>query len=218
VINPPGRADARELHQQHHQHHPGLDVFSRGWPDQASDTVCGWGSSEPHTQLVRKGLLTIIETYDVKTLNDAGCGDLAWMSTMDLDGVDYIGYDVHERSTWPELRRRGYRLEVVDITATVLRPADLLVCRDVFIHLPNDMVLPALERFRGSCRYLLTTSYTSDPTLEQGAFSNSERIAEPSLRHAKLDLSQPPFGLGQPLDLIPEYSPNKYLGLWDLTR
>ncbi|WNI34526.1 class I SAM-dependent methyltransferase [Streptomyces sp. ITFR-6] len=214
MINQLGRADAREPHQ----YNPSLNVFSRGWPDQAPDTVCGWGSSEPHTQLVRKGLMNIIETYDVKTLNDAGCGDLAWMSTMDLDGVDYRGYDVHERATWPELRERGYRLEVVDITATVLRTADLLVCRDVFIHLPNSMVLPALERFRSSCRYLLTTSYTSDPTMGQDAFTNSERIAEPSLRHAKLDLSLPPFGLGQPLDLIPENSPNKYLGLWDLTR
>ncbi|WLQ38461.1 class I SAM-dependent methyltransferase (plasmid) [Streptomyces castrisilvae] len=216
MIHPADYADTRELHQRRPS--PGLDVFSRGWPDQAPDTVCGWGSSEPHTQLVRKGLRTIIESYDVKTLNDAGCGDLAWMSTMDLDDVDYIGYDVHERATWPELRQRGYRLEVVDIASTVLRRADLLVCRDVFIHLPNDMILPALERFRGSCRYLLTTSYASDPVPEQGAFSNYARVCEPSLRHAKLDLTLAPFSLGEPLEIIPENSPNKYLGLWDLTR
>lgn len=215
MSNPAGRADAREPHRQRI---PGLEVFSRGWPDQAPDTVCGWGSSEPHTQLVRKGLSTIIEAHRVTTLNDAGCGDLAWMSTLDLSGVDYIGYDVHERATWPELRRLGYRLEVVDITADELRPADLLICRDVFIHLPNDMILPALERFRRSARLLLTTSYTSDPTLERGEFSNFERMGEPSLRHAKLDLALPPFGLGQPLERIPENSPNKYLGLWDMTR
>jgi hypothetical protein len=149
-------------------------------------------------------------------MNDAGCGDLAWMSTIDLDGVDYVGYDVHERGTWPELRRSGYRLEVVDITADDLRPADLLICRDVFIHLPNEMILRALEQFRRSSRLLLTTSYVSDPTVERGAFSNEERMDAPSLLHAKLDLTLPPFGLGQPLERIPEDSPNKYLGLWDL--
>lgn len=195
---------------------PSLEIFSQGWPDQAPDTVCGWGSSEPHTQLVRKGLMTILETYRVTTLNDAGCGDLAWMSTLDLRGISYVGYDVHERATWPELRRKGYRLQVVDITSEDLRPADLLICRDVFIHLPNDMILSALERFRRSCRLLLTTSYTSDPALEKGAFSNFERMSEPSLRHSKLDLSLPPFDLGQPLERIPENSPNKYLGLWDM--
>ncbi|WP_326693811.1 class I SAM-dependent methyltransferase [Streptomyces sp. NBC_01766] len=196
---------------------PGLEVFSRGWPDQAPDTVCGWGSSEPHTQLVRKELVNILETYEVTTLNDAGCGDLAWMSTLDLGGVDYTGYDVHERDSWPELRRRGFRLEVVDITVDEPRPADLLICRDVFIHLPNDMILAALERFRKSCRLLLTTSYTSDPGLERGEFTNSDRMEAPSLLHAKLDLALPPFGLGTPLERIPEDSPNKYLGLWDMT-
>ncbi|GAA2343526.1 class I SAM-dependent methyltransferase [Streptomyces kunmingensis] len=197
---------------------PGLDVFSRGWPDHACDTVCGWGSSEPHTQLVRKGLQTILDTYHVRTVNDAGCGDLAWMSTMDLEGIDYIGYDVHERATWPQLRQRGYRLEVVDITGDELRPADLLVCRDVFIHLPNDMILRALEHFRRSARYLLTTTFRSDPTVAEDTFSNTARLAEPSLRHAKLDLTLAPFGLGRPLELIPETFPNKYLGLWDLAR
>lgn len=215
MSNPVGRTDASASRDTRS---PGLDVFSRGWPDQAPDTVCGWGSSEPHTQLVRKGLLAILDTHGVRTLNDAGCGDLAWMSTLDLRGVDYLGYDVHERATWPELRQRGYRLEVVDITAEDLRPADLLICRDVFIHLPNDMILPALERFRRSARLLLTTSYTSDPTVGRGEFSNFGRMTEPSLRHAKLDLSLPPFGLGRPLDTIPENSPNKYLGLWDLSR
>ncbi|MET7641830.1 class I SAM-dependent methyltransferase [Streptomyces sp. NPDC005438] len=195
---------------------PRLQVFSRGWPDQAPDTVCGWGSSEPHTQLVRKELVAILGRYGVTTMNDAGCGDLAWMSTIDLGRVDYVGYDVHERHTWPELRRDGYRLEVVDITTDSLRPADLLICRDVFIHLPNEMIQRALTQFRASARYLLTTSYVSDPSVERGAFRNDDRLEAPSLLHAKLDLRLPPFGLGEPLERIPEDSPNKYLGLWDL--
>jgi len=196
---------------------PRLDVFSAGWPDQAPDTVCGWGSSEPHTQLVRKGLNTIIGNYGITTISDAGCGDLAWMSTMDLSGVEYTGYDVHERDTWPELRERGWELQIVDITTDRLRASDLVVCRDVFIHLPNAMIMLALQQFRRTGRYLLSTSYISDPTFERGAFTNETRIDTPSLYHAKLDLSLAPFGLGEPLERIPENAPNKYLGLWDLT-
>lgn len=214
MSQPAAPFDAR---QPTKQINPDLKVFSRGWPDQAPDTVCGWGSSEAHTQLVRKELVNILATYGVTSMNDAGCGDLAWMSTLDLDGIDYVGYDVHERATWPALRERGYRLEVVDITADRLRPADLLVCRDVFIHLPNDMILAALEGFRNSCTYLLTTSYTSDPSMERGDFSNFDRMDSPDLLHAKLDLTLEPFGLGEPLERVPEDSPNKYLCLWDLT-
>ncbi|KAJ5786046.1 uncharacterized protein N7503_011258 [Penicillium pulvis] len=192
------------------------EIFSRGWPDQAPDTVCGWGSSEKHTRLVRKEFVELLNTYHVKVLNDAGCGDLSWMSMVDLDGVDYIGYDLYERANWADLRQRGYHLDVLDITANELRPADLLICRDVFIHLPNDMILATLERFRRSASLLLTTGYTSDPSLSEGEFSNFKRMDEPNLHHRKLDLTLPPFNLGQPLVRIPEDSPNKYLGLWDL--
>ncbi|KAJ5378103.1 uncharacterized protein N7496_005512 [Penicillium cataractarum] len=80
------------------------------------------------------------------------------------------------------------------------------------------MILPALERFRRSASLLLTTSYTSDSRTSQKKFSNFQRMNEPSLHHAKLDLTLPPFNLGQPLLRIPEDSPNKYLGLWDMTR
>jgi hypothetical protein len=140
------------------------------------------------------------------------------MSMIDLKGVDYVGYDIYERANWAELRQRGYRLDVLDITENETRAADLLICRDVFIHLPNDMILPTLERFRRSASLLPTTSYTSDPSLSEGEFSNFKRMNEPSLHHRKLDLTLPPFNLGQPLVRIPEDSPNKYIGLWDMTR
>ncbi|KAJ5524565.1 hypothetical protein N7494_011215 [Penicillium frequentans] len=194
------------------------EIFSRGWPDQAPDTVCGWGSSEKHTRLVRKEFFELLNIYHVKLLNDAGCGDLSWMSMVDLEGVDYVGYDLYERANWADLRQRGYQLEVLDITANELRPADLLICRDVFIHLPNDMILATLERFRRSASLLLTTGYTSDPSLSESEFSNFKRMDEPNLHHRKLDLTLPPFNLGQPLVRIPEDSPNKYLGLWDLNH
>ncbi|KAJ5397029.1 hypothetical protein N7509_005142 [Penicillium cosmopolitanum] len=188
----------------HHLQLPPQEILpvAQGWPDQALDTVCGWGSSKQHTRRVRKDFAQILKTYQVVTLNDAGCGDLAWISMVDLWGIDYVGYDIYERANWAEMRQRGYQLDILDITANESRPADLLICRDVFIHLPNDMILPALERFRRSASLLLTTSYTGDSSSSQ-EFSNFQRMNEPSLRHAKLDLTLPPFNLGHPLVRIP---------------
>lgn len=158
--------------------------------------------------------MRILTTYGVTTINDAGCGDLAWMRTLMLGAVDYVGYDVHERHTWPDLRKQGYQLVVADVTTEAMRKADLVVCRDVFIHLPNDMVIAALKLFREAGTLLLTTSYTSDGTAV--TFDNHERMNTPSLLHAKLDLSLPPFNLGRPIECFAEDSPNKYMGLWEL--
>ncbi|KAJ5701292.1 hypothetical protein N7488_008840 [Penicillium malachiteum] len=193
-------------------------IFEWGWPDQANDTVCGWGSSEQHTREVRSKLTKVLGDYHVRTVNDAGCGDLAWISMIDIGDVDYVGYDLYERTTWPELRKRGVKLNVLDITTQDTRPTDLLICRDVMIHLPNDLVLDTLKRFRRSALLLLATSYTSDQNPHGGEFSNLKRMDRPSLRHKKLDLTLPPFNLGQPLIRIREDFPGKYLGLWNLSQ
>ncbi|KAJ6024757.1 hypothetical protein N7540_005554 [Penicillium herquei] len=162
-------------------------------------------------------LIKVLDDYHVKTLNDAGCGDLAWISMINIGDIDYVGYDLYERATWPELRKHGVKLDVLDITTQDTRGTDLLICRDVLIHLPNDMVLATLNRFRRSASMLLATSYTSDQSLHGGGFSNLKRMDEPSLRHAKLDLTLPPFNLGKPLVKIAEDFPGKYLGLWNLS-
>lgn len=195
-----------------------LSVFEQGWPGQAVDTVCGWGSSREHTETIRLTLPRILRDFGCRTMNDAGCGDLAWIQHVDLSDVDYVGYDAFERDSWPALRADGFKLEIADIVSDQLRDADLVLCRDVFIHLPNSMVLDALELFRSSARYLLTTSYVADPTVAGCDFDNAARLAGPSLLHAKLDLALAPFNLGEPILRIPENSPNKYTGLWCLDR
>ena len=53
-------------------------MFEKGWS--ASGTVCGWGSEIEHTENIRKQLPQIIKDYGSKSVNDAGCGDLHWIS------------------------------------------------------------------------------------------------------------------------------------------
>lgn len=60
------------------------DIFVRGWPDQAPDTFCGWGSIEQHTRLGRTKVVEPHKAYHVKPLKDASYGDLAWISIIDL--------------------------------------------------------------------------------------------------------------------------------------
>lgn len=189
-----------------------MQIFEQGWA--GKDTVCGWGSTIEHTEAIRRMLPNILKITRSESMNDAGCGDLFWIQKLDLSNIDYIGYDLYERSTWPALRDKGWKLQTADITKEDLRPADLTMCRDVFIHLPNHLVLEALNRLKRTTKWLFTTNYTSVEPLY--GFSNMERMSSPRLQHAKLDLSIEPFNLGNPKLMMAEDHPYKYMALWRL--
>jgi hypothetical protein len=95
-----------------------------------------------------------------------------------------------------------------DIAADPLPTADLVLCRDCFIHLPTRMIRGALKNFRATgTRYLLLTS---------------ERRAEPyhdipigSFR--PVDFTRPPFSFPTPIcTLSEEETGNRQLCLWEL--
>jgi hypothetical protein len=102
---------------------------------------------------------------------------------------------------------------VADITNSDLPGADLIVCRDCWVHLSLWDVNHALERFKLSgSKYLLTTTYP-ETVVNQDTPTGSWR---------GLNLSLPPFNFPPPLRLIPDPSDDthanadKSLGLWQL--
>jgi len=188
-----------------------MTIFEQGWPGE--DTVCGWGSKLEHTKAIRTLLPIILYSANAKVVNDAGCGDLFWIQKIDLTRIDYMGYDLYERSTWPALREKGWKLQTANIIEEDLRPSDLIICRDVFIHLPNELILKTLERFRRTSKWLLTTNFKSSDAIP---VCNDLRMTGPNMKHSKLDLSLPPFNLGNPITNIIEDYPNKTTSIWRL--
>ena len=176
-------------------------VFEQGWEGQ--DTTCGWGSQLEHTENIRYALPDFVRNLDIKTINDAGCGDFWWMRKVTLGNIDYMGYDIYDR-------RKGHNFPFtqLDIVKQNMRTCDLILCRDVFIHLPNDMVIEALARFSSVGRYLLSTTFNN--------VSNENRMELPQLKHCKINLRTKPFNLGEGIGCVSEDSPNKYMVLWDL--
>lgn len=183
-----------------------LKIFEQGWA--GNDTVCGWGSTMEHTSIIRMQLPELFRLFDIRSVNDAGCGDLFWAKTVFSPKANYRGFDIYERASWHKLQSEGWNLEVKDITKEVLPPADLVICRDVFIHLPDDLILSALNLFKRSHKYLLSTTFTT--------VNNDNRIKEPRLQHSKLNLSLPPFNLGRSLYDIEEDFLGKFTSLWEL--
>lgn len=188
--------------------------FKTCWRSHSDETECGWGSTLENTEHLIKVMPHICRGYNITKMCDAGCGDLNWMKlALPKMSVVYQGCDLFRRESWAQLDNFVYLAEL-DITKELIPSCDLILCRDVFIHLPNYMIQQALTGFKLSGKYLLTTTFLANQ--DGSPVDNLKRPAEPSVLHAKLDLSAEPFGLGPPELSIPEKYPFKVLSLWQL--
>lgn len=186
-----------------------------GW--QNVESRSGPGSTVARTASLRLALVALLEELGVRALLDAPCGDFNWVKEIPLEGVEYIGVDVVAELIESNRRlfgRRGRRFLVADIAADPLPSADLILCRDGLVHLPDADALRALDHFRHSAaRYLLATTFPGQP-------ANSDIVAG---HWRPMNLEKAPFNLPPPLRLvsdgcpIPEYT-DKALGLWELTQ
>jgi hypothetical protein len=123
----------------------------------------GRGALPTHARSVIEFITARIESGDVRSIVDIGCGDLTWVSTIPQvtsGQIGYIGYDVvpelidqHRALGWGEFR-------FADLTAPGFRvQADLVLVKDVLFHLRDEQVERALANLRASeWRWLLTSS------------------------------------------------------------
>ena len=139
---------------------------------------------------------------------DVPCGDFNWAKEIDWKPFHYIGADIvsdlvdRNRALYAS---DGVEFLTLDILTDPLPRCDLILCRDLFIHFPNDLIQSALQNIsRSSARYFLTTQYDEVKT--------NRDIKLGSFRPVNLML--PPFGLPKPEQTIPD---NDYVKLWGRT-
>lgn len=182
-------------------------------------TVSGPGSVLEQTYEVRKHLPLIFEKYKIKTMADAPCGDFFWMKEVNLAQIDYIGIDVvDELILMNKKMHESAKIKFMqaDIISDSLPLVDLVLCRDMMIHLPNALVLKALANIKKSgARYLLATTF--DHITE----NRDIKIAE----WRPLNLQKKPFNLPEPVLKINERctlndpaAAYKYLALWQINQ
>jgi hypothetical protein len=176
----------------------------------------GAGASVEQAASVLAHLASLIETLQVRTLLDVPCGDFAWMRHLQAD-VRYIGGDVLPELAAANQERYGgpdRQFLTIDLLKDGLPDAEMLLCRDCFVHLSFADVAAALTNIRRSrCRWLLTTTFP-------GCASN-EDIVTGDWRPLNLEL--PPLNLPAPRMLLNEQCTeggnlfaDKSLGLWKI--
>lgn len=182
-----------------------------------SESVSGAGSTLQETAAFRQALPKLVEEMRVASVLDIPCGDFRWMQHV-APSYDYMGADVV-----PEIVRMnqelhgsaGRRFVVLDATRDPLPKVDLIVCRDLLIHLSLRDCRLALGNFVASGSRLLLTSHFGDRTDNPEILSGDFR---------PVNLCRPPFSLPPPVQVIDERSElgegafrDRAMGLWKLS-
>ena len=180
------------------------DIFEHNrWGN--TESASGNGSSLEQTKILRKELQKIFVQYNIKSIIDAPCGDFNWMSTMPLNGILYTGVDIVE----PLIKKNallhgkpGIQFIKANVITEVVPQADLIICRDLFIHLPNKDIIQTLRMFKKSkAKYLLASHYTRPKGMTPDIEMGQVRF---------VNLLMHPFNLPKPLELIDEKSTESY--------
>jgi hypothetical protein len=190
-------------------------VFNRIYEKNAwgsDESVSGPGSTLKSTWNIRQEMPALLKRFNIKIMLDLPCGDFNWMSRIDLGETAYIGGDIVPGIIEAnKLKYPGRDFRVLNIIHDPLPAADLLLCKDCFIHLQNKDVLKAIENIRESgIRYLLASTYPV-------AFNKLILTGH----YRPVNMQRPPFDLPAPVELIEDFADDgteRYLALWDMQQ
>ncbi|MGY8706762.1 class I SAM-dependent methyltransferase [Bradyrhizobium sp. 18BD] len=176
------------------------------------ETASGGGSTLHNTQRVRESLPELLGELGIDTLLDLPCGDLHWLSKIDLPVSRYIGGDIVPElieRTREKYGRPDRSFISIDICNDPLPQADMLLCRDCFIHLSEDMIFRAIDNIlRSNIKYLLTTTCP-------GGFNRAISTGD----FFTIDLCAPPYNFPAPIRVLEDWVPpfdRRQLALWEV--
>ncbi|WMS41572.1 class I SAM-dependent methyltransferase [Acuticoccus sp. MNP-M23] len=194
----------------------GLKQFARVgmWPGGGEETVSGAGSTVKYTDALRPKLEAIVRDLGVRRVLDAPCGDFNWMRHVDLGGASYVGLDIVDEVIARNIERHaapGCSFVIADVTVDPLPPSDLLVCRDLLLHLPFENILDLFKNVADAeLKWVLISSYVNPANRDLGTPGEGRLV----------NLTLPPFNFPAPdedrriVDWVKGY-PERYLYLYD---
>jgi SAM-dependent methyltransferase len=145
-------------------------------------TGSGVGSEVGYTTGYRAFLEKFMDDHEVQSVLDVGCGDWQFSKLVNWGDRIYVGVD--EAALLVERLQFQYG-KPTRLFYTYIPEADfdLVICKDVFIHLPNAEVVEMLDEFKKYKHALLTHHSEGDnPDCKRGGY----RV---------IDLAKPPFSV-----------------------
>ena len=176
------------------------NIFNKnGWGD--NESVSGFGSRLENTRNLRYELEYLIKVLNIKSIIDAPCGDMNWMSHVNLNDIKYYGFDIVDDLIKQNKEKfkndKNFTFEKKDAIVDHLPKSDLILCRDLIIHFPVMEIWKLLCNFcKSESKYLLITH---DSTVKD------ENTNINFGQCARRNLTIKPFNFPRPLFMIPDH-------------
>ena len=128
----------------------------------------GGGSTLTNTVTTRGFLKDVLRKYNITSMIDVPCGDWVWMQKVNLEGINYTGFDISEdliRRHQAQHQKPGVSFGVLNMVNSVPSKADLIFTRDLWFHIKSRLGAKALQNVRASgAKFFLTTTFvTANP-------------------------------------------------------
>jgi len=149
----------------------------------SGESKSGSGSELKNTEVLRSELPFLFKKYNITSILDIPCGDMNWMSKVDMAGITYIGGDIVQQLINDNIAKFGLDFRHLDIINSTLPKVDLVFVRDCLGHLSTENIKKALINIkRSGSKYLLTTcftKYTSNTDIKDGGWKCINLMVEP---------------------------------------
>ena len=189
---------------------------SKNWKGIGDGSLSGAGSNENTTHNIKLELQNFFNQKKIQSILDIPCGDWKWMSNMDFECINYIGCDVVKEMIDKNNKlyaKDNVKFLVKSLIDDDLPKADIIIVRDLLVHLDNSDILKCLENIkRSDFKYIAITNY---PILKS---QYKENILGDKWR--AINLSMEPFNLIDPdynlddTNIIQGHDKGKYLSVW----
>jgi SAM-dependent methyltransferase len=151
----------------------------------------GYGSGVGSLPLNNIDYMKFVQTFlranAIESVVDLGCGDWQFSRFIDWGDAAYLGLDVAESVILANRSRfSGPNVAFRTMTSDDEVPyCDLALCKDVFQHLPNDVIARNVTLLKSRARFLLITNDTepneelTNSDIEQGGWRPVSLAREP---------------------------------------
>lgn len=175
----------------------------------------------PMGRLAVNALTKVIARFpDIRTVLDAGCGDMAWMQHFLKDHplFNYVGVDIMPYCLAVNFRRfprsQFIQTDLSNLSGIEVLPqgVDLVIAKDLMNHMVLPDAIGALRRIVATRpRFLLTHVDTASDN------TGWEKRIDLHLHYTRYDYNKPPFCLPYPVVEIQRISESQCFVLYEIT-
>jgi len=167
--------------------------------DNKIETYSGPGSLIKNTKNLINELSLFIKEKDIKSIVDCPCGDFNYMKQVNLRFVEYKGFDISENAIkiCKKYTNVNISFDVLDATSQELPQADLIICKDLFLHLSFKDIFAVLANIKDKCKYFAVSRYNKNTV---------NKDQESGLASREIDIKNAPFNFNKEIIKIIKYS------------